>query len=134
MFDISEDNDGTLVLHCGNGVAVSGAPVVNWELYDTGYTERYIGQPHINSDVYKAGNVLTYIDSLPDDDTRLLLIHSLKDENVHFHHSSALISQLVKCCKPYQLQTYPNERHGIRDNEANEHYKTTVLKFLQDYL
>ncbi|RUS69633.1 hypothetical protein EGW08_022607 [Elysia chlorotica] len=115
-------------------VAIAGAPVVSWELYDSGYTERYIGLPLSNPDVYKAGSVLTYIESLPDDETRLLLIHSLKDENVHFHHSSALINQLVRCCKPYQLQTYPNERHGIRDNEANEHYKTTVLKFLQDYL
>ncbi|GFS21459.1 dipeptidyl peptidase, partial [Elysia marginata] len=115
-------------------VAISGAPVVSWELYDSGYTERYIGLPLTNPDVYKAGNVLTYIKSLPDDETRLLLIHSLKDENVHFHHSSALINKLVKCCKPYQLLTYPNERHGIRDNEANEHYKTMVLKFLQDSL
>lgn len=115
-------------------VAISGAPVVSWELYDSGYTERYIGLPLTNPDVYKAGSVLTYIESLPSEETRLLLIHSLKDENVHFHHSSALINQLVRCCKPYQLQTYPNERHGIRDNEANEHYKTTVLKFLQEHL
>ncbi|XP_059172956.1 dipeptidyl peptidase 9-like [Physella acuta] len=115
-------------------VAIAGAPVVNWELYDTGYTERYIGLPQRNPDVYKAGNVLTYMDKLPDYETRLLLIHGLIDENVHFRHSSILINYLVTSCKPHQLQIYPNERHGIRNHEASEHYKTTVLKFLQDYL
>ncbi|KAH9514886.1 dipeptidylpeptidase [Bulinus truncatus] len=115
-------------------VAIAGAPVVNWELYDTGYTERYIGLPQSNPDAYKAGNVLTYIDKLPDNDTKLLLIHGLIDENVHFRHSSVLINHLVTSCKPHQLQIYPNERHGIRNHEASEHYKTTVLKFLQDYL
>ncbi|CAL1543451.1 unnamed protein product [Lymnaea stagnalis] len=115
-------------------VAIAGAPVVNWELYDTGYTERYIGLPQSNPDVYKAGNVLSYIDMLPDYETRLLLIHGLIDENVHFRHSSVLINHLVTSCKPHQLQVYPNERHGIRNHEASEHYKTTVLKFLQDYL
>ncbi|KAK6963499.1 dipeptidyl peptidase 8 [Biomphalaria glabrata] len=115
-------------------VAIAGAPVVSWELYDTGYTERYIGLPQSNPDVYKAGNVLTYIDMLPDNETKLLLIHGLIDENVHFRHSSVLINHLVTSCKPHQLQIYPNERHGIRNHEASEHYKTTVLKFLQDYL
>ena len=40
---------------------------MSWELYDSGYTERYIGLPLSNPDVYKAGSVLTYIESLPDE-------------------------------------------------------------------
>ncbi|XP_012941328.1 dipeptidyl peptidase 9 [Aplysia californica] len=115
-------------------VAIAGAPVVNWEFYDTGYTERYLGLPQSNSNVYRSGSVLSYIHKLPEGENKLLLIHGLIDENVHFLHSSSLIQQLITHCKPYQLQVYPNERHGIRNHEASEHYKTTMLQFLQEHL
>ncbi|KAL3885529.1 hypothetical protein ACJMK2_025581 [Sinanodonta woodiana] len=115
-------------------VAIVGAPVVDWALYDTGYTERYMDTPDNNRRGYQCGAVTSYVDNFPDQDNRLLIIHGLIDENVHFQHTSALINALVKACKPYQLQVYPNERHGIRNHEANEHYKTMVLNFLQNNL
>lgn len=115
-------------------VAIAGAPVVSWRLYDTGYTERYMSLPEDNENGYKQGSVLTYLDRFPDEENRLLIVHGLIDENVHFHHSSQLVSALVKACKPHRLQVYPNERHGIRSHESNEHYKTLVLSFLQDNL
>lgn len=115
-------------------VAIAGAPVVSWNLYDTGYTERYMNVPEDNLDSYRDSSILTYVDSFPDDESRLLIIHGLIDENVHFHHTSTLISALIKACKPYQLQIYPNERHGIRNHEASEHYKTMILSFLQNNL
>ncbi|XP_071098891.1 dipeptidyl peptidase 9-like [Haliotis cracherodii] len=114
--------------------AIAGAPVVNWILYDTGYTERYLDVPQANKDGYTNGSVLSYIDRFPDEENRLLIIHGLIDENVHFHHTSHLVNALVKACKPYQLQVYPNERHGIRSHESSEHYKTMVLSFLQNHL
>ncbi|ESO90963.1 hypothetical protein LOTGIDRAFT_217498 [Lottia gigantea] len=114
--------------------SIAGAPVVDWTLYDTGYTERYLGLPTTSSEAYQKGCVLHYINSFPDEENRLLIIHGLIDENVHFHHSNYLINSLVKHCKPYQLQVYPNERHGIRGHEASEHYKTMVLSFLQNNL
>lgn len=115
-------------------VAIAGAPVVDWNLYDTGYTERYMDVPETNSFGYQQGNVLSYIDNFPDEENRLLIVHGLIDENVHFQHSSILVNALIKACKPHQIQIYPNERHGIRNHEASEHYKTLLLNFLQNHL
>lgn len=115
-------------------VGIAGAPVVNWLLYDTGYTERYLNLPSENETGYRNGSVLSHVDQFPDEENRILIIHGLIDENVHFHHTSALITALVKACKPYRLQIYPNERHGIRNHEASEHYKTMILSFLQNHL
>ncbi len=47
-------------------VAIAGAPVTSWNLYDTGYTERYMGQPQTNIQGYKGGSVLSYINQFPD--------------------------------------------------------------------
>lgn len=115
-------------------LAIAGAPVVNWRLYDTGYTERYMDLPQNNPTGYHEGSVLFYIDMFPDEENRLLIIHGLLDENVHFHHTNCLINELIRSCKPYRLQVYPNERHGIRNHDASEHYKTMVLSFLQTHL
>lgn len=67
-------------------------------------------------------------------ENRLLIIHGLIDENVHFYHTSQLISSMVKAGKPYQLQVYPNERHSLRHLDASKHYETTLLSFLQNHL
>lgn len=67
-------------------------------------------------------------------ENRLLIIHGLIDENVHFYHTTQLINSLVKAGKPYQLQIYPNERHSLRHLDASKHYETTLLSFLQNYL
>lgn len=115
-------------------VAIAGAPVTNWEYYDTGYTERYMDLPQNNAEGYIAGSVLNYIHKFPEEDNRLLIIHGLIDENVHFYHTSQLITSLVKANKPYQLQVYPNERHSLRNLEASKHYETKLLSFLQNNL
>lgn len=85
-------------------VAIAGAPVTNWLLYDTGYTERYLDSPYKNPAGYAKGNVLNYVNSFPDEENRLLLVHGLMDENVHFIHTQQLIQALVKQGKPYTLQ------------------------------
>ncbi|KAK7570778.1 hypothetical protein V9T40_010145 [Parthenolecanium corni] len=115
-------------------LAVAGAPVTSWSLYDTGYTERYMDLPQHNQHGYKNGSVLSYVNQLPEDENRLLIVHGLIDENVHFHHTSQLINALVRHCKPYQLQIYPNERHSLRSLDASKHYETTLLSFLQNHL
>lgn len=115
-------------------VAVAGAPVTSWELYDTGYTERYMGSPQDNPQGYRRGSVLSYISQLPSEQNRLLIVHGLMDENVHFTHTSQLVAALVKAGKPYQLQVYPAERHSLRHLDTSEHYETTLLSFLQDNL
>ncbi|XP_060862612.1 dipeptidyl peptidase 9 [Metopolophium dirhodum] len=115
-------------------LAIAGAPVTSWAMYDTGYTERYMDLPQYNSVGYMNGSVLSYVSRLPDEENRLLIIHGLIDENVHFSHTSLLINTLVKYGKPYQLQIYPNERHSLRSLDATKHYDATFLSFLQNYL
>ncbi|XP_063221671.1 dipeptidyl peptidase 9 [Bacillus rossius redtenbacheri] len=115
-------------------LAIAGAPVTSWTLYDTGYTERYMDLPEYNQAGYKNGSILTYVNQFPDDENRLLIIHGLIDENVHFFHTSQFISAMVKAGKPYQLQIYPNERHSLRHLDASKHYETTLLSFLQNHL
>ena len=74
----------------------------------------------------------SYLFARPD---RLLIVHGLMDENVHFYqHTAQLLSALVRHGKPYQLQIYPGERHSLRRLEASEQYETTLLHFLQSNL
>ncbi|XP_074000010.1 dipeptidyl peptidase 9 [Rhodnius prolixus] len=115
-------------------VAIAGAPVTSWSLYDTGYTERYMDLPSNNPQGYKAGSILTYVNQFPDEENRLLIVHGLIDDNVHFSHTSSLINQLIKKGKPYQLQVYPGERHSLRSLDASKHYETMLLSFLQKNL
>ncbi|XP_014248526.1 dipeptidyl peptidase 9 isoform X1 [Cimex lectularius] len=115
-------------------VCIAGAPVTSWSLYDTGYTERYMDLPTNNLQGYKAGSILSYVHQFPDEENRLLIVHGLIDENVHFTHTSSLINQLVRKGKPYQLQVYPTERHSLRSLDASKHYETMLLSFLQKNL
>merc|ERR1712071_418166 len=54
-------------------IAIAGAPVTLWSLYDTGYTERYMGQPQSNSQGYKSASVLNYVDEFPDESVSYFL-------------------------------------------------------------
>jgi len=110
-------------------VGVAGAPVVQWELYDTGYTERYMDTPINNQDGYEKGSVLTYVSDFPEEEDRLLIIHGLSDENVHFKHVEVLLSQLIKHQKPYQLALYPGERHGVRGMNGVLHWTSRMIQF-----
>jgi dipeptidyl-peptidase-4 len=89
-------------------VAVAGAPVTHWDGYDTHYTERYMGTPQSNPQGYAASSVMHSVDGIAG---RLLLVHGLIDENVHFRHTARLINALIKARKPYDLLLFPDERH-----------------------
>ncbi|XP_058855005.1 dipeptidyl peptidase 8-like isoform X1 [Acipenser ruthenus] len=115
-------------------VAVAGAPVTLWQFYDTGYTERYMGNPDVNEQDYDLGSVAMQADRFPSEPNRLLLLHGFLDENVHFAHTSVLLSFLVRSGKPYDLQVYPQERHSIRVPESGEHYELNLLHYLQENL
>ncbi|KAA3654890.1 MAG: S9 family peptidase [Chloroflexi bacterium] len=92
-------------------VAVAGASVTHWDGYDTGYTERYMGTPQNNAAGYEISNVMQHIDKM---EGKLLLVHGLIDENVHFRHTARLINALIHARKPYDLLLFPNERHMPR--------------------
>ncbi|KAJ8417657.1 hypothetical protein AAFF_G00225000 [Aldrovandia affinis] len=115
-------------------VAVAGAPVTMWTYYDTGYTERYIGHPDDNQESYHLGSIAVQAHLFPTEPGRLLLLHGVLDENVHFTHTNMLVSQLIRTGKPYHLQLYPQERHSIRQPESGEHYELHLLHHLQENL
>lgn len=95
-------------------LAVVESPVTHWDGYDTFYTERYMGTPQNNTDGYKVSSVMHHIEKMTG---KLLLVHGLIDENVHFRHTARLISALIQFRKPYDLLLFPDERHGPRHLE-----------------
>jgi dienelactone hydrolase len=92
-------------------VAVAGAPVTSWDGYDTHYTERYMGLPAENPNGYRESAVF---DHVPNMRGKLLLVHGLIDENVHFRHTARLINRLIAAGKDYDLLLFPDERHSPR--------------------
>ena len=92
-------------------LAVVESPVTHWDGYDTFYTERYMGTPQNNADGYKVSSVMHHIEKMTG---KLLLVHGLIDENVHFRHTARLINALIQSRKPYDLLLFPDERHGPR--------------------
>ena len=112
-------------------VAIAGGPVTLWEAYDTGYTERYMDTPQNNPKGYAEASVLSLIHSFPDEEGRLLIAHGAVDENVHFCHSAILIEELCKAGKPYQLQLFPSERHGVRSSANLLHWELTLFCFVK---
>ncbi|EYC45338.1 hypothetical protein Y032_0431g1316 [Ancylostoma ceylanicum] len=114
--------------------AIAGGAVTDWKLYDTAYTERYLGYGSERDPFYEESSVIKHVEKLPDQPGRLLLVHGLLDENVHFRHTEALIEQLIKAGKPYQLQLFPSERHGIRSSDGAAHLDASMLNFIQQAL
>jgi dipeptidyl-peptidase-4 len=106
---------------------VAGAPVTDWALYDTHYTERYLSTPQLNAAGYRLSNVLEYADRLR---RPLLLVHGMADDNVLFAHSTALMKRLQDLQKPFDLMTYPGGKHGlIRQNVAGLHAHANMVRF-----
>ncbi len=106
---------------------VSGAPVTDWRLYDTHYTERYLGNPSVDPAPYIASDVTRDASALADP---LLIVHGLADDNVVFDHSARAIAAYQKAGKPFDVMVYPGQTHGIRAPELQQHLWRTILRFL----
>jgi dipeptidyl-peptidase-4 len=102
----------------GFKTAISVAPVTDWRLYDTIYTERYMDQPDDNPLGYEAGSVLDHVNSI---NNPLLLIHGTGDDNVHFSHTMHLAHELQQRGKSFEIMVYPDKRHGIKGTETQLH-------------
>ncbi len=107
---------------------VVGAPVTFWEGYDTAYTEKYMGTPQENSEGYRLASPLTHIDRLRG---KLLVIHGMIDENVHFRHTARLMQSLIDAGKPFDTLLYPNERHMPRSEHDLVDMERRILEFFQ---
>jgi dipeptidyl-peptidase 4 len=106
---------------------VAGAPVTDWALYDTHYTERYMNLPAANVDGYREASVFTHVGGIKPN--ALLLIHGMADDNVLFSNSTKLMSTLQKQATPFELMTYPGAKHGLRGNDALHRYRLTEAFF-----
>ncbi|AXK73046.1 S9 family peptidase [Lysobacter sp. TY2-98] len=105
---------------------VAGAPVTDWGLYDTHYTERYMDLPKSNPSGYKNARVLEHIDGLVGPNApKLLLIHGMADDNVLFTNSTALMSALQQRGQPFELMTYPGAKHGLKGKDLLHRLKIT---------
>ncbi len=112
-------------------VGVAGAPVTHWDGYDTHYTERYMGKPEENAEGYEQSSAWYRIEQLRG---KLLLLHGLIDENVHFRHTMRLIDRLIQHHKPFEAGVIPRERHGVRSEAARRYVEERLLQFLQQHL
>jgi dipeptidyl-peptidase-4 len=109
---------------------IAGAPVTDWEDYDTYYTERYMGLPQANPEGYRKSSVLTYADQL---NRPLLIVHGVTDDNVHFEHTMKLTLALLKGGKPYDLLLLPGT-HMLADEVLRARETEKQMDFFAAHL
>ncbi len=112
-------------------VGVAGSPVTDWSLYDTGYTERYMATPLTNEAGYRDSALAPVAKNLTG---KLLVIHALMDENVHFEHTAKLIDAFVAADRNFDLMLFPGERHGYRSLTARRYAYRRVIEYFVENL
>jgi dipeptidyl-peptidase-4 len=123
---------GTHTLYCilnRPGVwraAVSGAPVTEWHLYDSIWTERYLDDPRDNPDGYAASSPLTYAANLDDP---LLLVHGTADDNVHPQNTLQMLDKLIEAEALFEDAIYPRQKHGFRGRSSRHFYRRMTAFF-----
>lgn len=110
--------------------AVAGAPVTDWSLYDTAYTERYMKTPQDNPEGYKSTSALTHAAKL---ERPLLIIHGITDDNVHFAHTLALIEALYVAGKRAEVITL-SATHMVPDPKLNLVREQVQVDFFRQHL
>jgi dipeptidyl-peptidase-4 len=110
--------------------AVAGAPVTDWALYDTAYTERYMKTPQANPDGYKSTSALTHAAKL---ERPLLIIHGITDDNVHFAHTLSLIEALYLAGKRAEVITL-SSTHMVPDPKLNLAREQVQIDFFRQHL
>lgn len=93
---------------------LAGGSVVDWSLYDSHYTERFMDTPAENPEGYKTSSVLTYVDKYKG---LLRIYHGTMDDNVHMQNSIQLIKKLEERKKHFEFMLYPGGRHGWPGNQ-----------------
>jgi dipeptidyl-peptidase-4 len=109
---------------------MAGGSVIDWTLYDSHYTERYMGTPKDNPEGYKTSSVLNYADKYKG---MLQIVHGIVDENVHLQNSIQLTSKLQDLKKDFEFMTYSGGRHGWPGNK-NLHFQNLKTRFIYKYL
>jgi len=110
---------------------VAGAPVTRWELYDTHYTERYLGNPSKDPAPYQSSGVVDNAAKIADP---LLLIHGMADDNVVFENTTVLVGALQNLGKPFELMVYPGATHAVPGEGRQIHLWRTITNFLERHV
>ncbi len=108
--------------------AIAGAPVTDWSLYDTHYTERYLGDPAVNPEAYARTELIGLADQL---ECPLLLIHGLADDNVVAAHSLTLSSALLAAGRPHEVLMLAGVSHMTPQEVVAENLLLHQLDFLK---
>ena len=107
------------------GVAI--APVTDWRLYDSAYTERYMRRPQVNDHGYESASLLPRAKDLTG---KMLIIHGTADDNVHVQQAWQYIDALVKADKQFEMQFYPDDNHFLKKGNNAVHMHNRILEFL----
>lgn len=111
---------------------MAGGSVVDWHLYDSHYTEKFMDTPAENPEGYKTSSVLSYVDKYKG---MLQIVHGTMDDNVHMQNSIQLIGALQDKGKDFEFMLYPGGRHGWRNlRERSNHFENLKTKFIYKYL
>lgn len=111
------------------GVAI--APVTDWKLYDSAYTERYMRRPQVNIGGYESASLLNKAQDMTGN---VLIIHGTGDDNVHVQHTMQYIDALVRADKQFEMQLYPDDNHFLRKGNNAQHMHKRILTFLKNNL
>ena len=110
---------------------VSVAPVTDWRLYDSIYTERYMGMPKDNAEHYRASSPVNTAANLHG---KLLEVHGTGDDNVHFQNTVQMAQALINAGKQFDLMIYPGKTHGISGTAASTHLFHMIEDHFVEYL
>lgn len=111
------------------GAAV--APVTDWRLYDTHYTERFLQRPDENAEGYARSSVFPHLDGLK---APLFLAHGMADDNVLFTNTTKLMAELQSRGIQFDLMTYPGGKHGLVGAPTRTHVYTAIDQFFAEHL
>ena len=109
---------------------VAGAPVTDWHLYDSIWTERYLDHPDDNPSGYEASSPRTHAEHLED---ALLIVHGTGDDNVHPQNTLRLLDDLVAAEKMFEVAIYPGQKHGFR-GLSSRHFYRRMTEFFDRHL
>jgi dipeptidyl-peptidase 4 len=114
--------------------AIAGAPVTDWRLYDTHYTERYLGSPHDEPEAYERTSLIAEVARSADPVRPLLLIHGLADDNVVVAHTLQLSSALLAAGRPHRVLPLSGVTHMTPQEVVAENLMRLQLAFLREAL
>ena len=116
--------DGTPLI--AKGIAI--APVTDWRLYDSGYTERFMRRPQVNESGYNDADLTHLAAGLKGE---LLIVHGNADDNVHVQNTWRMVEALINADKDYQMLVYPDDNHFLKLGKHYQHLHRQLLKFLE---